>query len=125
LDKPGPDEHLLGFFRNLPPDLRTELSLEIVRTIGKRSDWASPELSAEQLMLASYGILLRRRTILITGLIDHYLAVKADIECGDTRWFGSLLPWQDARASWLRLRTSELSPAKIADMKLYRGKRRN
>jgi hypothetical protein len=123
LDEPGPDEHLLRFFRSLAPSLKAELSLEIVRTVGKRCDWAFPELGAERLMLARYGILLRRRTILMTGLIDHYLAVKADREFADARWFGSLSPWRAARATWLELRGGELSPAKIADMKRYRGKR--
>jgi hypothetical protein len=60
----------------------------------------------------------------MTGLIDHYLAVKADDELGKARFFGSLSPWQDARATWLELRSSELSPAKIADLNRYRGKRR-
>ena len=123
MDELGPDEHLLRFFRNLAPSLKAELSLEIVRTVGKRSDWALPELGAERLMLARYGILLRRRTILMTGLIDHYLAVKADREFADARWFGSLAPWQAARATWLELRAGELSSAKIADLKQYHGKR--
>jgi hypothetical protein len=123
LDQPGPDEHLLCFFRNLTPDLKIELSLEIMRGMGRRTGRGSPELAAEHLMLARYGVLLRRRTILMTGLIDHYLAVKADDELGKARFFGSLSPWQGARTTWLELRSSELSPAKIADLKRYRGKR--
>jgi hypothetical protein len=123
LDEPGPDEHLLRFFRNLAPALRAELSLEIVRTFGKRSDLAFPELGAERLMLAKYGLLLRRRTILMVGLIDHHMAVKTDPESADERWFGSPSPWRAARAIWLELRVGELSPAKIADLKRYRGKR--
>ena len=120
LDQPGPDEHLLCFFRNLTPDLKIELSLEIMRGMGKRVGRGSPDLSAERLMLARYGILLRRRTILMTGLIDHYLTVKADGEFIKGRF---LSPWRAARATWLELRSSELSPAKIADLKRYRGKR--
>jgi hypothetical protein len=123
LDEPGPDEHLLFFFRNLSPILKTELSLEMMRGMGRRTGRGSPELAAEQLMLARYGVLLRRRTILMTGLIDHYLAVKADDEHGNVRFFGNLSPWRDARATWLELRSNELSPAKIADLKRYRGKR--
>jgi hypothetical protein len=120
LDEPGPDEHLLRFFRNLSPDLKTELSLDIMRAMGKRTGRGSSALSAEQLMLARYGILLRRRTILMTGLIDHYLTVKADGEFTKGRF---LSPWLSARAAWLELRSSELSPAKIADLKRYHGKR--
>ena len=87
MDEPGPDEHLLLFFRSLSPNLKTELSLEIMRGMGRRTGRGSPELAAEQLMLARYGILLRRRTILMTGLIDHYLTVKADDELGKVRLF--------------------------------------
>src|SRR5580698_6547669 len=95
----------------------------MMRGMGRRTGRGSPELAAEQLMLARYGVLLRRRTILMTGLIDHYLAVKADDEHGNVRFFGNLSPWRDARATWLELRSNELSPAKIADLKRYRGKR--
>jgi hypothetical protein len=123
LDELGPDEHLLSFFRNLSPDLKTELSLEIMRGMGRRTGRGPPELATEQLMLARYGVLLRRRTILMTGLIDHYLAVKADDEPGKVRFFGSISPWREARAIWLELRSKELSPTMIANLKRYRGKR--
>jgi hypothetical protein len=56
----------------------------------------------------------------MTGLIDHYLTVKADGEFTKGRF---LSPWLSARATWLELRSGELSPAKIADLKGYRGKR--
>src|ERR1700753_4215635 len=122
-DERGPDEHLLLFFRNLSPDLKAELSLEIMRGMSRRTGRSSPEEGAEQLMVARYGVLLRRRTILMTGLIDHYLAVKADDELGKVHFFSRLSPWREARATWLELRSNELSPAKISDLNRYRGKR--
>jgi hypothetical protein len=91
-----------------------------MRGMGKRVGRDSPELSAERLMLARYGILLRRRTILMAGLIDHYLTVKANDEFVKGRF---LSPWRAALATWLELRSRELSPAMIADLKRYRGKR--
>ena len=123
LDEPGPDEHLLLFFRSLSPNLKTELSLEIMRGMGSRTGRGPPELATEELMRARYGVLLRRRTILMTGLIDHYLAVKADDELGKVHFFSRLSPWREARATWLELRSNELSPAKISDLNRYRGKR--
>jgi hypothetical protein len=74
-------------------------------------------------MIAKYTILLRRRTILLTGLIDHHLAVKAARELGDPHGYGSLPPWRAARAAWIALRARKLSPILIADLKRYRGKR--
>ena len=94
-----------------------------MRGMGKRTGGASPEVSVERLMLARYGVLLRRRTILMTGLIDHYLAVMADDSLVKARFFRGPAPWRAARAIWLELRSGELSPANIADLKRYRGKR--